>query len=246
MSSSRAKGLIWTFPFTSDFPWSLFDYHVRWILHFPPLVLRVVPIWSLTVLGTEHRGRRNRFYDSYFVGTKFISWNSAWLFWRKLANGFPRAKRCSHLSHRSLPLIYNWLFTNYPLAPCCVSNWKLRYIDQILSKQKVCWTHWSASLCSYIADECCYKFFIVYPKVWPTRCNVIQLYFYKLLYMFRVDPPSIIRSITLYLHHLLSVKPLLLPAAIVEELERSCSADTVGGIPKYDQQDATLHSFLFL
>ena len=40
-------------------------------------------------------------------------------------------------------------------------------------------------------------------------------YFCKLLYMFRVDPPPIIRSITLYLQHLVFVKPLLLPAAIV-------------------------------
>jgi len=43
-------------------------------------------------------------------------------------------------------------------------------------------------------------------------------YFCKLLYMFRVDPPPIIRSITLYLQHLVIVKPLLLPAAIVKEL----------------------------
>jgi len=33
-------------------------------------------------------------------------------------------------------------------------------------------------------------------------------YFCKLLYMFRVDPPPISRSITLYLQHLLFVKPL--------------------------------------
>ena len=39
------------------------------------------------------------------------------------------------------------------------------------------------------------------------------LYFCKLLYMFRVDPPPIIRSVTLYLQNLVFVKPLLLPAA---------------------------------
>jgi len=36
--------------------------------------------------------------------------------------------------------------------------------------------------------------------------------------MFRVDPPTIIRSKKLYLQHLVFVKPLLLPAAIVDEL----------------------------
>ena len=44
-------------------------------------------------------------------------------------------------------------------------------------------------------------------------------YFCKLLYMFRVDPPPIIRSITLYLQHLVFVQPLLLPAALVEEFQ---------------------------
>jgi hypothetical protein len=43
-------------------------------------------------------------------------------------------------------------------------------------------------------------------------------YFCKLLYMFRVDPSPIIRSTKLYLQHLVFVRPLLLPAAIVEEL----------------------------
>ena len=41
--------------------------------------------------------------------------------------------------------------------------------------------------------------------------------FCKLLRMFWVDPPPIIRSIKLYLQHLVFVKPLLLPATIVEE-----------------------------
>ena len=37
--------------------------------------------------------------------------------------------------------------------------------------------------------------------------------------MFRVDPQPIIRSTTLYLQHLVLVKQLLLPAAIVEKLK---------------------------
>ena len=36
----------------------------------------------------------------------------------------------------------------------------------------------------------------------------------KLLYVFRVVPPPIIRSTQLHLQHLVLVKPLLLPAAI--------------------------------
>ena len=48
-------------------------------------------------------------------------------------------------------------------------------------------------------------------QVWPTRCNVTQfIYFCKLLYMFRVIYPPIIRSTKLYLQHLVFVKPLLL------------------------------------
>ena len=43
------------------------------------------------------------------------------------------------------------------------------------------------------------------------------VYFCKLLYIFRVDPPPIIRSLTLYVQHLVFVTPLLLPAATVEE-----------------------------
>ena len=39
------------------------------------------------------------------------------------------------------------------------------------------------------------------------------IYFCKLLYMFRVVPPPIIRSTKPYLQHLVLVKPLLLPAA---------------------------------
>jgi len=40
-------------------------------------------------------------------------------------------------------------------------------------------------------------------------------YFCKLLYTFRADPPPIIRSTTLYLQHLVFVKPLLLVAVTV-------------------------------
>ena len=39
-------------------------------------------------------------------------------------------------------------------------------------------------------------------------------YVCKLLYVFGVDPPPIIRSSKLYLQHPVFVKPLLLPAAI--------------------------------
>ena len=46
-------------------------------------------------------------------------------------------------------------------------------------------------------------------------------YLFKLLYMFRVDPSPIIRSTTLYLQHLVFIKLLLLPAAIVEEFKLS-------------------------
>ena len=49
-----------------------------------------------------------------------------------------------------------------------------------------------------------------------------SLFIWKLFYMFWVVPLPIIRSATqLYLQHLVFVTPLLLPAAIVEELERS-------------------------
>jgi len=41
----------------------------------------------------------------------------------------------------------------------------------------------------------------------------------KLLFMFRVVSSPIIRSTQLYLQYLVHVKPLLLPAAIVDELE---------------------------
>jgi hypothetical protein len=44
-------------------------------------------------------------------------------------------------------------------------------------------------------------------------------FIWKLLYMFLVVLPPIIRSTKLYLQHLVFVTPLLLSAAIVEELE---------------------------
>jgi hypothetical protein len=39
-----------------------------------------------------------------------------------------------------------------------------------------------------------------------------------MLYMFQAVPPPIIRSSKLYIQHRVLVKPLLLPAAIMEEL----------------------------
>jgi len=46
-----------------------------------------------------------------------------------------------------------------------------------------------------------------------------SIFFWKLLYMFRVVPPTIIMSANNYLQHLVFVTLLLLSAAIVEELE---------------------------
>ena len=67
-----------------------------------------------------------------------------------------------------------------------------------------------------------------YSNKYPTSCNVTQfIYFWKLLYIFRVVSPPIIRSTQLYVHHLVLVKPLLLPTAIVEELELQFVPDAV-------------------
>jgi hypothetical protein len=44
-------------------------------------------------------------------------------------------------------------------------------------------------------------------------------FIWKLLYMFWVVPPSIIRSTNNYVQHLVFVTLLLLPVAIVEEME---------------------------
>jgi hypothetical protein len=54
-------------------------------------------------------------------------------------------------------------------------------------------------------------------------------FIWKLLYMFRLVPPPIIRSAKeLYLQHLVFVTPLLLSDAIVEELElRSSNSFTI-------------------
>ena len=60
-------------------------------------------------------------------------------------------------------------------------------------------------------------------NVFQSMTNKMQcytvFYFCKLFYTFWVDLPPIIRSITLYLQHLVFVKPLLPPAAIVEEFQ---------------------------
>ena len=62
-------------------------------------------------------------------------------------------------------------------------------------------------------------------NVFQSMTNKMQryavFYFSKLLYMFRVYLRPIIRSTILYLQHLVFVKSLLLPAAIVEVLEPS-------------------------
>ena len=69
--------------------------------------------------------------------------------------------------------------------------------------------------------------------VFQSMTNKMQrytvFYFCKLLYMFRVDPPPIIRSLTLYLQHLVFVKPYLLPAAIMEELKLINSSTIAAG-----------------
>jgi hypothetical protein len=60
----------------------------------------------------------------------------------------------------------------------------------------------------------------IFQYIYPTRCNVTQfIYIWKLLYMFRVALPLIIRSAYNYLQHLVFVTPLLLSAVIVEEVK---------------------------
>ena len=69
----------------------------------------------------------------------------------------------------------------------------------------------------------------VYSKIYPTRRNVSQvIYIWKLLYMFRVVPPTIIRSIQnrIYSIWYLSDRKLL-PVAIVEEMELSSNSSTI-------------------
>ena len=62
--------------------------------------------------------------------------------------------------------------------------------------------------------------FLCHP-VYPTRCNVTQfIYSYKLLYMFRVVSPPIIRSTHNCIYSICYWSDRkLLPAAIVEELQ---------------------------
>ena len=57
--------------------------------------------------------------------------------------------------------------------------------------------------------------------MYPKRCNFTQfIYIWKLLYIFSGGTSTHHQErIQLYLQHLVFVTPLLLPAAIVEELE---------------------------
>ena len=76
-------------------------------------------------------------------------------------------------------------------------------------------------------------------NVFQSMANKMQhytvFYFCKLLYMFWVDPPPIIKNTTLYLQHLLFVKPLLLSAAI--------AADSSNGWQIPDAVDTVLCSW---
>ena len=67
---------------------------------------------------------------------------------------------------------------------------------------------------------------IIYYTVYITKYNQqdatlqnLFIYFYTMLYMFQAVPPPIIRSSQLYIQHRAFVKPLLLPAAIVEDFQ---------------------------
>ena len=74
----------------------------------------------------------------------------------------------------------------------------------------------------------------IYSSIYPTRCKFTQfIYIWKLLYMFRVVPPPIIRSAYNYLRYLVFVTPLLLPAAIMEEME-------LPSLPRYRQVAVTV------
>jgi hypothetical protein len=75
----------------------------------------------------------------------------------------------------------------------------------------------------------------------------MQLYtvylIWKLLYMFQVAPPPIIRSAYNYLQHLVLVTPLLLSAAIVEGLElKEFPLFHDSGRPDHDQQHCYHHA----
>jgi len=77
-------------------------------------------------------------------------------------------------------------------------------------------------MCSLLR-ECFIKIMTHYYVIIIYISNKMQLYtvyfIWKLLYMFRVVPPPNIRSANNYLQHQVFVTLLLLPAAIVEELE---------------------------
>ena len=68
------------------------------------------------------------------------------------------------------------------------------------------------------------------PKSQPTRSNASQfIYFCKRLCMFQAVPPPIIRSKKVYIQRQAFVKPLLLPASIVNEIE-------LYGVPSHPRQ----------
>ena len=54
-------------------------------------------------------------------------------------------------------------------------------------------------------------------RVQPTKCDVSQfIYFCKMLYMFQKGFPSIIRTSKLHIQRQVFVRPILLPAAILD------------------------------
>jgi len=62
-------------------------------------------------------------------------------------------------------------------------------------------------------------------RIQPARCNFSQfIYFCKMLYMFQTVFPSIIRSFKLHTQCQAFVKPLLLPAASLDEMSETCRA----------------------
>ena len=62
----------------------------------------------------------------------------------------------------------------------------------------------------------------------PRRCNFSQFYLvHKMLHMFQAVPPPIIRSSKLYTQHQVFARLMLLPAAIMEEMERSSISSTI-------------------
>ena len=59
-----------------------------------------------------------------------------------------------------------------------------------------------------------------YFQVQPTRCNITQfIYFCEMLHIFQAVPPPIIRSSNCIYSIRYFVKPLLLPATVVEEMD---------------------------